>query len=108
MAQFKGILQQMLLFHIMLLVRLKTNCELEAKMGQPYLLNKPRSLDNVLLLAGLKHPRQYGPTVKILKDSLSLHQSIRVQTARCMRAWLQASPSHGSCRRHLRLDSSGN
>ena len=34
-------------------------------MGQLYLLNKPISLDNVLLWVGLKHPQRYGTTLKV-------------------------------------------
>ena len=76
-------------------------------MGQPFSVNKPAQLDNILLWEGLKHPQRYGTTLKVLKDSLSLLQSIRGQTARCVRARRQASPSHGSCRRHLSMGSSG-
>ena len=76
-------------------------------MGQPSSINKPTQLDNILLWAELKHPQRYGTTLKVLKNLLSLLQRIRGQTAHCVRAWHQVLPSHASCRRHLRLGSSG-
>ena len=76
-------------------------------MGQPSSVNKPTQLDNILLWMELKHPQQYGTTLKVLKNLLSLLQSIIGQTAPCVRARCQALLSHCSCRRHLRLGSSG-
>ena len=55
----------------MLLVRLYTNCKFEAKMAQP------SEVDECILLvdnpwkAELKHPQQYGTTLKVLQNLLS-------------------------------------
>ena len=60
-------------------------------MGQPSSVNKYTRLDNILLWAELKQPQRYGTTLKVLKNLLSLLQTIRGQTACCVRAQRQAS-----------------
>ena len=75
----------------MLLARLQTNCKFKAKMGQPHLLSKPISLDNVLLWAGLKYPQRYGTTLKVTQFQLVGLQ--RLQGKQCAFWCLAQSPA---------------
>ena len=64
------------IFHVILLGKLETNCELEAKMGQPSSINKHIRLDNILCRHGQKHPQQKGTTHKVIQFQL-----VRLQTS---------------------------
>ena len=66
--------------------RVQTNCEFEANLGQPHLLNKPISLDNVLFVGWIEMPSyiwNYPQSGTIL---VSWAIDIRGQTVRCVRA----------------------
>ena len=70
-AQCNIIFTNLLYFLELLLVRLLTNYKFEAKMAQPSEVDERILVVNNPWKAKLKHPQQYGTTLKVLQNLLT-------------------------------------